>query len=558
MRLQQAGRLDEAASLYAKVLESDPDHPEANHYLGLLLHAQGRAEDGWHLLVRSLGADPANADFRNNIGTVLKEAGRLQESREVLREAVALRPDFALAWNNLGVTERQLGELDAAIGSYRKALSFNPSYVAARVNLANAEREAGHHAEAIADYRAALQLRPNDPETHYQLGSSLMEHGEIERAQESFRKTIMLRPRHAEAHLMLASLRRPAGEDAEMSAMKALFGRPDATEEEKMLLAFALAKSLEDIGRHDEAFEYLLAGNALRRQTFDYSHEATKGHFEEIRSVFTPSLFEKFGEVGSMDETPVFIVGMPRSGTTLVEQILASHPDVFAPGELSILQSVAARTFSIPGKSAFPANMEQIAPAVFERAGADYVQALRGHSADARRITDKMPGNFMLIGLIRLILPRATVIHCVRDAPATCLSIFKTFFRSKGHLYAYDLKELGDYYNLYAGLMRYWHEVLPGFVVDVRYEELVADQEPHSRALVDACGLPWDDRCLAFHEATRPVRTASAAQVRQPMYDSSLRLWRRYGEGLAPLLERLEGAPISWAGRRAPGMNRGK
>jgi Tfp pilus assembly protein PilF len=538
MRLQQAGRLGEAAAIYRQALGIDPDHPAANHFYGLLQHQAGRPEEAMRLISRSLELEPQNADFHNNLGAVLKDAGQLAESARAYRRAIQLRPDYAAAHNNLGVVLKLLGRYGEAVESYRKALALQAGYAAARLNLANAEKDAGRLSEAAEDYREALKLRPNDPEAHYQLAMTLTEGGEIDPAIETFRRTIELQPRHAEAYLMLASLKRPREADGEMEAMERLYARSEATEQEKMLLAFALAKSFEDIGRYDEAFDYLLAGNAARRKTFEYSTAEAKAHFEEMKAIFDAPLFEQAGDVGFGDRTPVFILGMPRSGTTLVEQILASHPDVFGPGELPALQAVANETFALPG-SPFPAAVRNADAKAFGSAGRAYVDRLRGFSKDAARITDKMPGNFMLIGLIRLILPEATVIHCVRDAPATCLSIFKTYFRTQGHLYGYDLEELADYYKLYTDLMAHWHSVLPGFVHDVRYEALVADQEQQSRKLVELCGLPWDDRCLAFHKAERPVRTASAAQVRQPMYDSSLELWRRYEKGLQPLLERL-------------------
>ncbi|MGN6549435.1 MAG: tetratricopeptide repeat-containing sulfotransferase family protein [Pararhizobium sp.] len=539
MRLQQQGRAAEAERLYGEILARQPEHPEANHFLGLLMHQSGRTEEGLALIARSIGADPENADFHNNLGTVLKDRERFGDSIESFRRAIALRPSFAVAHNNLGVALKELGRYEEAYRSYREALRLQPAYVGARLNLANAEKEEGRLDAAAEDYRGALKLKPNDAETCYQLGMTLTEGGAKEPAMEAFRRAIALKPRHAESYLMLSTLKRQKEPDAEMAAMERLFGRADATESEKMVVAFALAKALEDLGRYDEALDYLVSGNALRRKTFDYQTAGARAHFEEVKTTFTPSLFERLGNAGDPDPTPVFIVGMPRSGTTLVEQILASHPAVVGPGELSALQAVASAAFPGDNGSAFPADLGALDPEAFREAGQTYVEALRAYSADAVRITDKMPGNFLLIGLIRLILPKATVIHCVRDAPATCLSIFKTFFRSQGHRYGYDLAELGDYYALYADLMEHWHRVLPGFVHDVRYEELVADQEAQSRRLVALAGLDWDDRCLAFHEAKRPVRTASAAQVRQPIYASSLDLWRRYEQGLKPLLDRL-------------------
>ncbi|RUW28774.1 sulfotransferase, partial [Mesorhizobium sp. M1E.F.Ca.ET.041.01.1.1] len=237
--------------------------------------------------------------------------------------------------------------------------------------------------------------------------------------------------------------------------------------------------------------------------------------------------------------TPIFVVGMPRSGTTLVEQIIASHPQVFGAGELSILKTAVGKQFPMNMPGGFPRGIAGMPDKAFAEAGQAYLDMLHSRYPGFRHVTDKMPGNFLLVGFLHMMLPKAKIVHCARDAAATCLSIFKVHFRGDSHRYGYDLGELADFYNLYTDIMAHWHKVLPGVVHDVRYEDFVTDQEGQTRALMAHLGLPWDDKVLSFHETDRPVRTASAAQVRQPMYQGSVDLWKRYGDRLKPLLDRL-------------------
>jgi tetratricopeptide (TPR) repeat protein len=536
LQLQQAGDVRGAESLFAEVLRERGDHPTALHFLGLLRYRAGDRAEAAQMIARSVELDDGNADFHNNYATVLRQENRLTGSIAHCRKALDIRPDFAFAWSNMAIALKQAGRLSEALEAAEKAFELQPRHYNLRVNLANTQRGAGEPQAAIANYRAALAMQPNDADTRYQLAWTLLEMGDLDEAAEAFRKVLAVEPRRAEAHLTLSSLKRPDGFDDEMAAMERLYNRAETTDSGRAVLAFALAKSLEDIGRFDEAFAYLETGNRLIRQGYDYSTETVREQFENVKAMFDEGFFAERRDVGHRDATPIFVLGMPRSGTTLFEQILASHRDVAALGELTTLQSIAERSLDPDGRQVPPSSIE---PAAFTRTGREYVASLRRQSPDALRITDKMPGNFLLIGLIKLMLPEATIIHCLRDPASTCLSIYKTYFRNRGHQYGYDLAELGDYYRLYADLMAHWHRILPGFVHDFRYEALIADQEGESRRMIETCGLDWDPACLAFADADRPVRTASAAQVRQPIYTRSLDLWRRYEKHLGPLIERL-------------------
>ena len=313
------------------------------------------------------------------------------------------------------------------------------------------------------------------------------------------------------------------------------YAKPAISDEQRMHLAFGLGKAFEDLHQYEKAFSFFAEGNSIKRGSYSYSIDDHGNFFKKLEEAFDSSLFAKYQGRGCDDETPIFILGMPRSGTTLVEQILASHRQVHGAGELGTLGRIVSSYFDKRNGVEFPESIRQVDGADFERPGVEYIQAIRRHSLDIRFITHKMPRNFIYIGLIKLMLPDAKVIHCRRDPADTCLSIFKTYFTGK-HEYSHDLGELGRYYKLYRGLMEHWHSVIPGFIHDVQFEDMVTDQAEQTRTLLEYCGLEWDDACLESHKTDRPVMTASVEQVRRPIYKDSVQLWKRYETKLAPML----------------------
>ncbi len=306
---------------------------------------------------------------------------------------------------------------------------------------------------------------------------------------------------------------------------------------------FALGKALEDVGDYGRAFEHFLKGNALKRREVHYDEAAEERNLQLIADVFDSSLIERFAGVGDPSAVPIFIVGMPRSGSTLIEQILASHPQVQAAGERSNLDRIVRTATGADKQIPFPASIRALDTDGFRRLGQAYLASLPALGPGQERITDKTPSNFHHVGLIRLILPNARIIHTMRDPVDTCVSCFSTLF-AQGQTFSFDLAELGRYYRRYDELMKHWRSVLPaGALLDVSYAEVVDDLEAQARRLIEYCGLPWDDRCLSFHETSRPIRTASNVQVRRPLYRSSLARWRRYEAFLEPLLAELHPGP---------------
>ena len=312
-----------------------------------------------------------------------------------------------------------------------------------------------------------------------------------------------------------------------------------------MQLDFALGKAYADLKDYRRSFEHLLAGNAAKRATVSYDETSALAFFDRIETVFTRELIAAKSSGGDASPMPIFVIGMARSGTTLVEQILASHPMVHGAGELQTFSDVVLTVCGPDGTVIpFPEFVPALDAAVLSQMGARYVAAVgelapKGEAAKGGRVTNKMPSNYYFAGLIHLALPNAKIIHVIRDPVDTCVSCFSKLF-SRAQQHSYDLGELGRYYKRYAQLMRHWHHVLPsGRILDVRYEDVVADLEGQARRVIAHCELPWDDRCLAFHKMDRPVQTASATQVRQPIYKTAIGRWHVYEEFLGPLLTEL-------------------
>jgi len=305
-------------------------------------------------------------------------------------------------------------------------------------------------------------------------------------------------------------------------------------EADRIDLGFALGRIFEKTGNYEKSFNFILEANTLKRGAYNYSSQTDQALFERVKTTFSLEFFKVRQSFGDQNTTPIFIVGMPRSGTTLTEQILATHPQVFGAGELEILPNLVDRVCA-ERSAAWPQEcVPKLDQNTLTQMGTEYLETLRKFSSDACYITDKLPYNFLHVGLIKIILPRAKVIHCQRNPMDTCFSIFKTEFAGL-HEYAYDMAELGRYYKLYLDLMSHWEKVLPGFMYTLQYEEIVSDQKSQTKKLLDFCALPWDDACLNFHKTARRVTTASLSQVRQPLYQNSVGRWKCYERQLEPL-----------------------
>jgi tetratricopeptide (TPR) repeat protein len=452
-------------------------------------------------------------------------------------------PADAERWFAAGNAAFRQGDASQAAAAYERALALRPSHADAWLNLGAAYRRLDRIEDAAACARKVLDLRPDDPRALNNLANALSALGRLQDAARCYRRALELRPDDAEALYNLISQQPPNDGSPEAKADFALLRRQTAalerfTPAQQSALLFALGKALDARGEPDAAFDSLIRANALHRSALEFDIAAAERLAAAIAGRFDPALFARLRGAGLPSQRPVFVVGMPRSGTTLVEQILAAHPSVHGAGETGILPALVSRLRG-PQGTGFPAVASELSGADLRSLAQAFLGALDSLGQGKARVTDKTIGNFELLGLIHLCLPGAPIIHCRRDARDVCVSCFSTRF-SGGHDYAYDLRELGRYWRLYDGLMAHWRSVLPpGRILEVDYETLVEDLEGSARRLVSHLGLPWDDACLSFHESTRTVSTASFAQVRRPIYQASVGRWRRHADRLGPLLEAL-------------------
>ena len=539
------GKLNEAAQSFQHALALKPDWAEVLSNFGNILEALGKLDEAAACQERALALQPDFAEAWSNLGNVRLIQGRTEDAVGCYERALALKPGYVDAHNNLGSALAAQGRTDDAIVQYRRAIELNPAYAAAHNNLGNVFIGQDRTEEAVAQYNRALSLKPDYADPHNNLGNIYKQRGEFAAALSHYDQAIAIRPDYADAHYNRAEIKSFREGDTDLAALAALAAREDLAPDQKLYVLFGLAKALDDIGDYARAFEHLQHGNDLKRRHTHYDEATTLRLFERIAAVFNETLFERFRGLGDPSPAPIFVLGMPRSGSTLVEQILAGHPQIHAAGELTIFETMEATGAFLADQSPrpYPESISALENDAWRHLAQCYLAALPPLEADKLHVVDKLPGNFQRIGLIRLMLPNAKIIHTMRNPVDTCLSCYSKLFTT-GLPFSYDLAELGRYYRGYSELMAHWHSVLPtGTILDVSYEEVVDGLEEQARRLIDYCGLPWDERCIRFHQAIRPVKTASAVQVRRPLFRSSVQRWRRYEAALGPLLAEL-GWPV--------------
>jgi len=517
---QHAGRLDESLAALQKAVDLSPQDPDAHFKLGITLRKLGRLDEAEASYRCAIALKPAYPEAHYNLGGTLKELGKLAEALASFRQSISLKPELAEAHYNLGNTLRQLGSLREAEASYRHAIALNSDYTEAHNNLGNTLQELGKLYEAEASFRQAIALKPDHANAHGNLGGTLQQLGRMREAEASYIQAIELKPDYAEAHRNLAITKKFSRRDIQFSQMESLYQDPTISEDHRCQICFALAKACDDIGELSNAFQFYAEGNALRKKQLCYDKAKDKGLFEKLKASYPFTAEHSFRPASvALQYAPIFIVGMPRSGTTLIEQIISSHPLVIGAGELPFVMQFG-------GHLAFGQTpIDEQALTTFRE---QYLKALEQRKEGNTIITDKMPQNFLLLGLISAALPEAKIIHVKRDAAAVCWANYTQYFVNDSLGYCYSLDDILHYYRLYEGLMKFWHRELPSTVYDLDYEILTENQEEETRKLISHLGLEWDDACLSPEDNTRGVATASNVQVRQKVYQGSSHKWKRY------------------------------
>jgi len=576
----QLGNFADAAAAWRQAVTVKPDFAEGHCNLGNAMFSLGKYDEAVNHYRDALHIQPRYGEALSNMGTAFNQLNRLEEAAQCYEAALDVAANALIHYNLANVrTHQQL--LDEAVTHYQRALVLEPKQPDFHNNLGNALHHLGRYADAEAAYREALRIDPHHAtvyETHANLGTVLLQMNRYDEARASYGRALELKPDFPRAVAGIASVLEKQGEfeqayavlqpylqgskeDCNITlAFASLCHHLDRCDEaviplERLIAEegpaldtysaimshFALARLLDAAGDYDLAFDHYRQGNELSERRFDFREHLRR--IEELMDVYTAPFMANAPRARHGSGRPVFIVGMPRSGTSLVEQILASHPAVFGAGELDeIYRIVVDLPEILDSPLPYPQCIQDMTQTDADRAAKRYLDHISSLAPpDAQRITNKMPANFQHLGLIALLFPEARIIHCVRDPLDTCLSCYFQQF-SEGLFFTYDLGNLGAYYRQYLRLMEHWRKVLKVSMMEIRYEELVADQEGISRKIVEHCGLKWDERCLRFHETQRVVATASYDQVRQPLYSRSVGRWQHYERHLEPLRRALDQA----------------
>ena len=547
----RAGRLATAEAGYREVLSAAPEFPGAALNYALLARATGRLGLALDLAGRAVASQPKEAAAHATLGSLLLERERTGDAVAAFRTALALEPSHVNARFNLGGALRRSGEPEAAVTEFRRLVERFPEDPDFRIGLGGALLDSGRPRESIDEHERALALSPGHPDALTELGLAHVDAGEFEAAARCYRRVIDGSPDHPHVWLNYSKTRRFGPVDRpEIEEAEAAAGRLDAHPApgpECGDVHFALGKMYDDLGEYDLAFDHFRRGNEILRRHVPLDAGGQQRLVDDIEAGFGEAWFDRVRGWGHPSSRPIFIVGMPRSGTTLVEQILASHPEVHGAGELIRIPNLAQRLLGA-GDAPLPAAVAALEREDIEAASRDYLDYVGARSGAASRTTDKLPENYHHLGLIAAMFPNARIVHVVRDPMDVCISNYLVRFQW-GHAWSYGLDSLAQEHRAYERLMRHWRAVLPIPVHEQSYESLVASLESESRRLVEFCGLDWDERCLDFHLTERSVHTASGWQVRQPIYRRSVARWRNYERHLGPLREALGAAPAEEAPR---------
>lgn len=507
---------------------------------------EGRIDVAESLLREHLRQHPTDVAAIRMLAEVAGRLGRYPDAEQLLRRCLELAPGFQAARHNLAVVLQRQHRPTEALVEARALLEHEPRNPAFRNLMGAILSQIGEYAESIRLYESVLEQYPQQPKVWMSYGHGLKTAGRTDEAITAYRKATTIVPQFGEAWWSLANLKTFRFEPADIETMRGALQRGDSSHEDRFHLHFALGKALEDDGRYEESFAHYSAGNALRHEVIRYSAAETTAFVTRSKAIFTPAFFETRTAAGCPRPDPIFIVGLPRSGSTLVEQILSSHSQVEGTMELPDIVALVReitrdgeRSGSRADRSRYPGVLADLDPDRLRQLGERYLDSTSvQRKTDAPHFIDKLPNNWQHVGLIHLMLPNARIIDARRHPMSCGFSVFKQHF-ARGQHFSYRLEDIGRYYRDYVAFMAHVHDVLPGRVHRVDYESIVADTETEVRRLLAYCGLPFEQSCLRFHENERAVRTPSAEQVRRPIYRESLDQWRNYERWLGPLAEAL-------------------
>ena len=557
--LALTGHGGEADELFEQSLAQDPDR--AALVEAMELNRQGETGKAEKIFRELLRRNPENVDALRLMGALCARKENYNDAEAFFRQATDLAPDFWMAWINLGAALNEQQKFGEAEIAYKRAVEIEPDSAFTLEKLGANSMHDGRLQESLVWLNKALELDPAHFPSLLCLGHVLKTLGRQREAIDAYRRCAAAKPDFGEVYWSLANLKTFRFEDSEVQAMQRRLEEVSKTadrEDSEISFAFALGKAFEDRGDYGNAFRSYARGNKRKRFKVNYDPTEFQKTNDRIIEVFSKEFFAAHAGQGFAEESPILIVGLPRSGSTLLEQVLASHSQVEGTQELHYLLRLATETGlnRIDGIK-YPECMLELKPHQIRDLGREYIESTLHHRSGARYFTDKMPNNFTGIGFLHTILPNAKVIDARRHPLDSCLGCFKQLF-ARGQVFTYDLYDLAHYYAEYLRMMHHWAEVLPGKALTVQYEDVVVDLEVQARRIAEHCGLAWEERMLRFHETERAVKTASSEQVRQPIYSGSVNLWRRYEDHLGELIDYLEPVLLTLPEEQRPGQSYGQ
>lgn len=570
--LMKSSRFAEAERRARTLARAHPDSAAVRLALANALAAQDRIDDALAAFEATLAIDPDYAEARSDLGLTLVAAGRVEEGVAQLRQSLKLAPDNPLALLNLGHGLADMGDQHKAIAAFRRALELEPRLRSARPRLAEqlvkvglpddaerilatpeAQAEApARHLLALAkvhaaqnrtdaareSFAAAIAAEPGRASAYRDRATFLQSLGAFAAAEADFRKAIEIEPTHGAQYRMLLASYRVTPDDPLLRRMERLYESAELPDgRDRMELGFALARAMEQIGAHDRVFGYLREANDRMRRLYPFDIATRRAEIDGLKAAFADTDFARRRVADATGVGPIFVTGMPRSGTTLVEQIIASHSRVEGAGEVGFFSQKASALLAAEGGGYRP--LAQVTDAQLRDLGQSMADMHRHLCPQAEIVTDKSIQTYLVMGMVWLAMPNAKIVVVRRDPRDTCLSIYKNVFAEGTHRYAYNLRDLGLYHRMFVEMIDFWGAKRPGGFHEVRYEALIADPEGQARALIAACGLDWEEACLDFHKTERRVSTISLHQVRQPIYASSRGAWERHADDLGELIEAL-------------------
>ena len=530
--LAAVGRGKEADEEFQAYIDGDPNRKAIIKAADLL--DEDKTEEAIDVLQAILKSKPDHVNAMRYLALAYRKGEKkLQDSEALLKSATRLAPDFIPAWFDLGSLLSLRDKRMEAIAAYQKVVQLDPDNAAAWGGLGSAYAVAMYPDKSAEAYAKSIALKPNVPNVLMGQAHVLKTLGDQAEALKSYRAAIKIKPEFGEVYWSMANLKIFQFEEEEVSSMLQQLESDNLTESEEIHFRFALGKAFEDKKDYEQAWHYYHTGNQQQRMTVEHHPLKMETRHSQLKQIFNKEFLQERADVGYDVSDPILIVGLPRSGSTLIEQILASHTLVEGTSELPVLGKLSEsigqyRTDGIK----YPEAAKDLRNKDWRAYGQQYIEETQRHRVtDKPFFTDKLPNNFPQVGLLSLILPNAKVINARRHPFDSCLGSYKQLF-SKGQNFTYDMLDLAHYYQLYDAMMKHWHEVLPGKVLDVHYEETVDDLENQVRRILDFCDLPFEQSCVDFHQTERAVKTASSEQVRQPIYTGALGTWRRYEKHL--------------------------